>query len=379
MENLQTIIKNIGQAKHVAIVLPESASVDVFCSAIALQAALPSAMIFCTTPVPELPFLHNMPTVAHGLSDSNKLAIKVSNQNATPKELSYQKSDSGLTIYITPESGQFTGKDVSVLPSAGNFDLVIIIGASNVEQLGKLYTENTKLFFETPHINIDNSPTNEFYATVNFVVTTSNSLSEIIMDVIESLPGGLKNDAVSTALLAGIISQTSSFRDPKTTPAALQKASRLVASGARQQEIIQHLFKTKPLPLLQLWGRALARITAQPEKQLLTAVVTASDLEKTKMALSSLPDVLRDIIEMISDYSLVAFLAEIPEGKGVQVLLAGLPFEKLTSLAKQLTGAVSTATPLIGKYQYVSIHVDGSLGDIQAKLNQILENRDSVV
>ena len=379
MENLQTIIKNIGQAKRIAIVLPKTATIDAFCSAFALQAALADAIILCDSPAPSLPFLTETPQVVTGLSNSNKLAIKVSNKTAVPKELSYEKTDSGLTIYITPDKNQFTEKDVSILPAPGNFDLVIIIGASNVEQLGKIYTDNTKLFFETPHINIDNNPANEFYATLNLVVTTQNSLSEIVMDIIEGLPVGLKKDVITTGLLAGIISQTSSFRDPKTTPSALQKASRLVASGARQQDIIQHLFKTKPLPLLQLWGRALARINSQPDKQFLTAVVTASDLEKTNMPIHLLPDVLRDIIEMVSDYPLVAFLAELPEGKGVQVLLAGLPFEKITEFVKQLTSTIAQTTPLVGNYQYVSIKVDGGLQDVQTKLLLLLENRNSVV
>ncbi len=379
MENLEIITKNIGQAKRIAIAIPERATVDAFCAALALQAALPQATVFSAGETPSLPFLPNTPTVVHGLSNTNQLVIKVANQNAQPKELKYEKVDDGLEIFITPaESGQFTEKDVSVMPSSGVFDLVIIIGAANFEQLGKIYTGNTKLFFETPHINIDNNPANEFYGTVNLVNANASSLSEVVMDVIESLPHGVNGDVVTTGLLAGIISQTASFRDPKTTPSALQKASRLVAAGARQQDIIQHLFKTKPLPLLQLWGRALARITAHPEQQALTAVVTASDLEKTQMPIESLPEVLKDILEMVSDYSLVAFLAELQDNKGVQVLLAGLPFEKLSDLAQKLATAASPAF-LIGKYQYVSVHVPGSLADTQTQLTKLIENRHSMV
>src|SRR5262245_28401838 len=101
MENLQTIIKNIGQAKHVAIALPEQASVDAYCAAFALQAALPSSAVLGAGRVPELLFLPNLPSVTSGLSDSNSLAIKISNQNAQPKELRYEKTNSGLTVFIT--------------------------------------------------------------------------------------------------------------------------------------------------------------------------------------------------------------------------------------------------------------------------------------
>ncbi len=387
MENLPIIIKNISEAKRVAVVLPQQLSVDSFCAGLALAASLPNTIIFSAAlRAPEVPFLVGVPRVANGLSASDQLVIKISNQNTQAKELRYEKVVDGLTIYITPSEGQFTEKDVAVLPSAANFDLVVLIGAANFEQLGKIYTENTKLFFGTPIINIDNNPNNEFYGTLNFVNTTASSLCEVVMDVVEGLPsnqgGGLQNEQAATALLAGIISQTASFRDPKTTPAALQKASRLVAAGAKQQDIIQHMFKTKPLPLLQLWGRALARLTAYPDKQALMAVVTASDLEKTHESLESLTTVLRDIIEMVTGYSLVVFLAELPENKGVQALLAGLPFEKLTQMAQQLSGGGETVNPqsLVGKYQYVSLNISGAvLLEVQTKLAQLIESRSSVV
>ncbi|HEX3095905.1 MAG TPA: hypothetical protein VHQ20_02180 [Patescibacteria group bacterium] len=384
MENLPTIIKNITDSKRIAIVIPAEASVDAFCSAIALQTAVGKAMIFCSAPVPELLFLPNVPSVYPTLKSSDQLAIKISSKNASPKEVRYDKTDSGLTIYITPDKGQFAESDVSVLPAVGNFDLLVIIGAGNFEQLGKVYTENPKLFFDTPHINIDNSPNNEFYGTLNFVNTTASSLSEVVMDIIEALPGGINNDTVATSLLAGIISQTSSFRDPKTTPTALQKASRLVTAGGRQKEIIQHLFKTKSLQLLQLWGRALARLTAQPDKQTLTAVVTASDLQKTQMSVESLPTVLRDIVEMVTGFSFVVFLAELPDVAGVQILLAGMPNENLISTAQQLSNNVVLADSiksliLVGQYHYVSIHVKDSLIDVQTRLTALIENRNSVL
>ncbi len=379
MENLPTILKNISDSKRTAIVLPEYVTVDGFCAAAALSSLLPQAMVFAAGKVPEVPFLLNPPRVAGGLSATDQLMIKISNQNAEPKELRYEKTNDGLAVYITPNSGQFTEQDVTVMPSASNFDLVLIIGSANVEQLGKIYTENTNLFFSTPHINIDNNPSNEFYGTVNFVNTSTSSLCEVVFDIIEAMPNGLKGDTVTTGLLAGIISQTASFRDPKTTPSALQKASRLVSAGARQQDIIQHLFKTKPLPLLQLWGRALARLTAQPDKQALTAVVTASDLQKTQIPAESLPEVLRDIVEMVTGYSLVIFLAEKPDSTGVHVLIAGLPFEKIVAMMQQMGGTNPKSQNLVGKYNYVSSQVPGTLPDVQSKLSQLIESRGSVI
>ncbi len=380
MTEIQTIIKSINTAKQIAIILPKQANIDLVSSAVGLATALPSksATIFGIEPA-SLPFIKNEPKIYSALNSGSQLAIKISSKNAQPGELRYEKANDGLTVFITPKEGQFKESDVTVLPGAANFDLVIILGAPNLEAIDSLYTENTKLFFETLHINIDINPTNEFFGSINFVQTTASSVSEVVMDILEAMSGKISSEVVSTALLAGIISQTSSFRDPKTTPQAMLKASRLVEAGAKQQDIIQHLFKTKPLSLLQLWGRALARLVALPEKQILTAVVTKSDLEKTHTGVDSLPLVARDIIEMITGYSLVILLAELPAG-GVQAVVSGLPFEDLNKIVEQLNyfGAINKNS-LTGKHEFVSIHLNDDLNHVQELLNKIIENRNSVV
>lgn len=389
--DIETIIKTIGKSTRIAIVLPEQSNIDLVSASIALATAIKAAekeaekvlMIFSAAGSqknPVLPFLKTSLNIHPALNSSDQLEIRISNQNAKPTELRYEKDDDGLTVFITPNpGGKFKEEDIMVSPPMVKFDLVIILGASNFEQLGSVYTQNTKLFFETPHINIDTNPANEFFGTINFVQATASSVSELVMDIVEAIPEALKDEIVSTALLAGIISQTSSFRDPRTTPQAMLKASRLIEAGAKQQEIIQYLFKTKPLPLLQLWGRALARLTALPEKQTLTAVVTKSDMEKTQVGVESLPVVVRDIIEMITGYSLVILLAELPSG-GVQAVIAGLPFEDLAAIMTQLKVTTSMLrTPLSGKYEYISIHLESGLVETQELLNKIIENRNSVV
>ena len=389
MENIQTVIKNINASKRVALVLPSIVSTDVLCAAFGLESALKSGLgkevsLFSAGIIPNLPFISNAPRIFNSLGTDNFLTIKVSNENVEAGELRYEKAADGLMVYITPKSGKYTDRDVSVLPSQENFDLVIILGSSNFEDLGSLYTENSKLFFNTQSINIDVNPNNEYFGTVNLVEPTISSLSELVLNVIEGFGSEENpfkiNQNTATSLLAGIVAQTSSFRDPKTTPSAFLKASNLVSAGAEQQKIIQYLYKTKSLPLLQLRRRALARLPTIPEKQILTANVTASDLEKTHMPIKELPEVLRDLIEMVTGYSLFVLLAEIPSG-GIQLLIAGLPHEKITTLLKTFSSKdeLVTTNQLTGKYEYFSTHLSITLAEAQNKLNQVIENRHSVL
>jgi nanoRNase/pAp phosphatase (c-di-AMP/oligoRNAs hydrolase) len=209
------------------------------------------------------------------------------------------------------------------------------------------------------------------------VVPTATSLCEVVVDIISGFEQAesekvFKDEKNNTTLLAGIIFNTNSFRDPKTTSSALQKAALLISGGAKRQEIIQYLFKTKSLQQLQLWGRALARLTEYPDKQILTAVLTKSDLEKTHSNLSSLPEVCKDIIEMVTGYSLLVLIAE-----GLQTIVVGLPHENISEFAKQILGTEIKvkSSPLVGQYEYITFETSKPLPELQEQLNRIIQSR----
>lgn len=376
MTEINNITKTLKDAKEVAIVLPEEHSMDAFCAAMALSEIViksgNSASIFSSSKsLWTLPFIKSSPAVKNSLSKGDQLVIKISSKNADPKEIKYEKDSTGLNIFVTAGSGRFKESDVSILPSDASFNLVVTLGASNFEAIGYLYAKNTKLFFETPLINIDINPSNEYFSKVNLVIPTSSSLCEIVYDIVKELAVEM-NDTITTSLLAGIISETESFRDPRTTPAALQKSSELIVGGARQQDIVQHLFKTKSLQQLQLWGRALARLNEFADKRTITAVLTKNDMDKTGNNQELLPAVLKDLIEMVTGYSLVILIVE-----ELQVLVAGLPHEKISDLATTLLGNELHLKPInvVGQYEYVSFELKTPLVELQEKINSIISKR----
>src|SRR5690606_38881218 len=116
------------------------------------------------------------------------------------------------------------------------------------------------------------------YGKVNLVDTGATSTGEILVGVGEAL--GVEFDAdIATGLLTGIISDTGSFQHANTTPKSLTVAAQMVGYGARQQEIIKHLFKTKPLASLKLWGRILSNIQFDNRLKLVWATVDYTTLQ----------------------------------------------------------------------------------------------------
>jgi phosphoesterase RecJ-like protein len=125
----------------------------------------------------------------------------------------------------------------------------------------------------------------------------------------------LLDEDVATALLAGLTYDTSSFRNGNTTPKALTVAAQLVAAGARQQEIIDKIFRTKPLATLKLWGKALSKLEEESEYHFAWSAVTAEDAREAGAEPKDVHDVVDELLKSVAGVEFVILLNE----KGGQV------------------------------------------------------------
>ena len=139
----------------------------------------------------------------------------------------------------------------------------------------------------------------------------NSNLREVIAMLLEEFEGSLMDDNIATSLLAGIIAETNSFQHAKTTPRAFLKASELIARGGRHQEIVRELYKTKSIPLLKLWGRALARLRELPDLKLVYSLVNYLDIEKTGSKAEDVFGVMKGLVANLSGVKFILFLAEI--------------------------------------------------------------------
>ncbi len=379
------INKMIAGANKIAVVLPQHLNLDVFCAGLALHQKLTSidakhvSLFSSAKTIPLVEFNHRLPAAHSSFGSGNELTIKVSGENVKPKQLRYEKIQDDLFIYVAPETSvttdsppQFKITDVEVVPPLTTFDLLIIIGAENLEALGTLYEKTPEVFYSTAKIAINNKIEQEYFATATWVESDVPSLSQQLGEWFLQTPqvsnNGthlfLSDDFITTNLLAGVISATQSFSDPKTTPNTLALAAKLVASGARRQDIIKYLFKTKPFNLLQLWGRALARIKTFQNDTILYTQITAQDFAKTNTTSELLSDVISEIINMANNYKLIILAAEVTNG--VELLFAGPPHIKIKQIAKGIDPTFAgQSEPLLGNYQYIKLNLpDFKLEDL---------------
>lgn len=314
MDLIQTVINTISQASSILIVAAGQSG-DSLASGLALHTFFrklekDAKLLSFTSISPRFDFLPNVTDAGTGIDLTKSFVIDVSTKRTPLEELSYKKSEGQLSIFLKPAKGEFSPSDITFRSSTFPFDLLILVGIAGLEQLGEFYSQNSALFFETPILNLDFRAANENYGQLNLVDMTATSCSEIVLDLINKFESSLIDETIATQLLAGIISETNSFQHVRTTPATFLKASQLVSLGAKQQDIVSHLYKTKSLGLLKLWGRTLARLKQNAGGLMVYSAINQEDLAKTGATDEDAAGIIKEMASQLNFAKIFLFLQE---------------------------------------------------------------------
>jgi nanoRNase/pAp phosphatase (c-di-AMP/oligoRNAs hydrolase) len=370
MDLIQQIITKISGAQSI-LIIAQNTSGDSLAASLALRAFLKKlekdAVLLVPGTVPEkYGFLPDAATALERIDLTKSFVVDVSTKRSEVGEMSYKKEGDKLSIYLKPKSGEFTANDVSFRSSAFPYELLILIGIPSLEQLGDFYNQHAELFFDVPIINIDFRGSNENYGQFNLVQLAATSCSEIILDLINNFEFSLIDDKIATQLLAGIISETNSFQHVRTTPQTFLKASQLVSLGAKQQEIISHLYKTKSLGLLKLWGRVLARLKQEADLVLVSSAVTATDVTKSSATAADVEMIIKEMVANLGFAKIFMFFHEENETRTVVYIHSTLPINLLSIFSQHKPQIVSPQT--------VKFTVTQSVVDTEKQLIDTLRN-----
>ncbi|TSC72276.1 MAG: phosphoesterase RecJ domain-containing protein [Parcubacteria group bacterium Gr01-1014_38] len=300
--------------RGILLAVPADPPTDAFAAMLGLSLALDRlgkpATVVSPSFVPEhLRFLPGTSQVRDRVEIPAEIILELPLRGAHPHEVRWDEVGDHLRVTVRASAGlAVADRDVRVRSGAYPWDAAVTVGASRLHALGPLYAEHHRFFSETPLLNIDRGTANEFFGTVNLVSSTASTVSEVILELLETL-GGVQTLApeVATCLLAGIAAATDSFRTPTLTPQTFQAASRLLRQDADHQAVVRHLFRTHTLPELRLLGRALARLEELPRDTVL-AVVHERDFMETEATPDTMPSILKEILEW-AGRTRTAFLA----------------------------------------------------------------------
>lgn len=122
-----------------------------------------------------------------------------------------------------------------------------------------------------PSVSFDHHPTNTKYAAVNIVIPDASSTCEILVSFADFCGWALTPD-IATSLLNGIYTDTGGLLHSNTSSRVYRTVARLLRSGARQQAIVQNVFRSAKISTLRLWGRVLEKISVSPEGGAISAL-----------------------------------------------------------------------------------------------------------
>ncbi|MBI4175126.1 DHH family phosphoesterase [Candidatus Berkelbacteria bacterium] len=315
----QQTVELIKNAERILLVTHTGLDGDAVGSLLALQAALgkfgKDVAVATPDPVPVgLHFLAGAPTITQELSGTQDFVITLDTSQVHVEKLGYKHlaDEKKLNIVITPSRGTFRPEHVSFGSGQLKFDLIIVLDTPTIERLGRFFDSHAQFFYETPVINIDHHSGNDFFGKVNWVDLTATSTAEILVALLESLgrDKSLLDPDIATLLLAGIMTDTESFQSTTTTPKSFTVAAQLVAAGARQQEIVQHIYRTKTLSTLRLWGKALTRLQEEPAHRFIWSTVSNDDLKAVHADESELSGVADELLRSASNIDFSLLLSE---------------------------------------------------------------------
>jgi len=271
-------------------------------------------------PTPEnLNFLPSMKQVQNSLVSSSEFVISLDISKTPLDKIKYNLEEGNkINIIVTPKGGRFSPSDVSFNQETGAFDLIITFDTGNLEHLGPIYDRNAELFFKTPLINIDHHASNTDYGQLNLVDVVAASATQVwfgvLLEIEKKYNKKLITPDIATLLLAGLITDTGSFQHANTSPRAMSVAAKLIDLGARQQEIIKNIYKTKKLSTLKLWGIVLSNVETDPLYRIVWSAVSKEDLEEAGAQSEETEGIIDDLLSNAPGAELIALLKYNEEG-----------------------------------------------------------------
>lgn len=242
-QNQPDMTKTINQIKELVtkndagiIVLPAKATPDAIASATALYIALikmGKQVSIVASSIPQSDLMGADKIKTDLSTGGNNLIISFPYEDGTIDRIDHTIENDRFNLIIVPREGQkkLDPKDVQYSYAGGKIDFIITIDAPNLNTLGEIYQKNQRTFDGKNIINIDRHLINNSYGTINLVVKTSSSTSELILKVITGLNIEIDKD-IATNLYSGVTAATNNFTAYSVNANTFETVAQLLRAGA---------------------------------------------------------------------------------------------------------------------------------------------------
>ena len=240
----EQIIAKLKESESILIAVNDNPSVDELSSALALTLAINNsgkhATAVASGEMPDaLTFLRPENTFEHSVDSLRDFIIALNKEKAD--HLRYKLVGDHVKIFITPYRSIISEKDLEFEQGDFNIDFVLALNVESQDRLDGALAAHGRIFHDASVaiLTIGENQTN--LNGTHWHAENASSLSELAVQIIESL--GKKNltQPVATALLTGIVAETDRFSNSKATAEVMSLAAKLISSGADQQLVVSKI------------------------------------------------------------------------------------------------------------------------------------------
>lgn len=224
--------------------------------------------------------------------------------------------------------------------SVHSYDLVIIFDTGDMKRTPLVDELIRRDSSKTIVVNIDHHPTTTEYkgqsaVDHSHIDTGASSTTHMIHRLLKHLHVPY-NRHLATSLLTGILTDTGHFSNLGTTQEAMEIAAELLAKGADHSTITKATMRSKSIGTLQLWGRALSRLSINRSSGIVSTVVTLEDLQECGVD-SEATTGISNFLNSLSEGKIALVLQEEPGGM-VKGSLRTTSDSNVADIAKQFGG-----------------------------------------
>ncbi|RAR49042.1 DHH family phosphoesterase [Flavobacterium lacus] len=191
--------------------------------------------------------------------------------NEFPDFLAWLPGSADVLIYEKDRNGV-----KNILEQA---ELIFTLDFNALHRTGEM--ENVLKTLQAPFIMIDHHQAPDLYAKATFSDTSYGSTCEMIYDFIDAVSDVKMIDkTIATCIYTGIVTDSGSFKFPKTTGKTHRIVAALIDLGVENTEIHNFLFSNTTYESLQLLGKALQNMKIIKDRKTSYITLTQEELDR---------------------------------------------------------------------------------------------------
>lgn len=237
MDQLQELKTKLGAVQTVLLTMPANPSQDAVASTLALYLSLKNSGKSVTVATSTLPIVRDSHLVGIDKITTevggNNLVITLDVPENQIDKVTSNTEGGHLNLIVNPakDATPITSENVKFSYSGAAADLVIVVGAADLTDVGALAEKENELFAKERIANVSNQVGS--FGSVN-ITDPSSSNSELVTALLKELALPMDID-IANNLMQGIEAATNGLSSPNMTADTFEALAVLYRTGARRQ------------------------------------------------------------------------------------------------------------------------------------------------